>query len=233
MSGGRRADRRAVCHRGPVALLPDHLTAGPLELVRWSPDRADDLRAAVVASFAELHRWMPWAAEPPAPADTRAVVDEGARAFDDDVEWSYLLTVAGDGDVVGCAAVHTRGPAGTVEIGYWVRTDVTGRGYATEAARALTTAAFTRLHDVDRVEIWADVANTRSTAVAARLGYRADREIGHTVDAPAHSGRFLVLVMERADWPVGRDAGPSGPDLGVPPRYGTVPPLGLGDQLGQ
>ena len=191
------------------------------------------LRAAVVASFAELHRWMPWAAEPPGPADTRAVVAEGDRGLRCRRRVVLPADVAGAGDVVGCAAVHTRGPPGTVEIGYWVRTDVTGRGYATEAARALTTAAFTRLHDVDRVEIWADVANTRSTAVAARLGYRADREIGHTVDAPAHSGRFLVLVMERADWPVGRDAGPSGPDLGVPPRDGPVPPVGLGHQLGQ
>ena len=61
------------------------------------------------------------------------------------------------------------GPGG-LEIGYWVRTDRTGRGVATEAAGLLTDAALA-LPDVDHVEIHHDEANAASGRVPAKLGY--------------------------------------------------------------
>jgi len=59
------------------------------------------------------------------------------------------------------------------EIGYWVRTPETRRGYVTETVHALTTFAFDEL-GAQRVEIRADVRNTRSRAVPERLGYELE-----------------------------------------------------------
>ena len=54
--------------------------------------------------------------------------------------------------------------AHTLEIGYWVHVDHLQKGYATEMARILTSAAFT-VPGIERVEIHHDKANTRSGAI--------------------------------------------------------------------
>ena len=90
---------------------------------------------------------------------------------------------------------------GAVEIGYWVRSDRTGRGYATTAARALTSLAFDVFPDIVTVEIRMDEGNVRSRAVAVRLGFThvsdekfaGDRLRGQT-------GEGHIYSMTRAQW---------------------------------
>jgi len=72
------------------------------------------------------------------------------------------------------------------EIGYWVRSDRTGRGYATAAARALTRAALQASPLVHRVQIRCDPANLASAAIPPKLGYRLDE-----------AGSQLVWVLDR------------------------------------
>ncbi|MGA2837695.1 MAG: GNAT family protein [Acidimicrobiales bacterium] len=192
-----------------MALLPDLVHADLVDLRRWEPDQASALLDAVEASIAELRPWMPWAAVPPTEDGLRARLTEGVDAFDGDEEWTYTVAEPGAGRVLGSVGVHRRGDAATVEIGYWIRTDVTGRGYATMCARALTATAFTHLPWVLRTEIRMDEANHRSAAVPRRLGYRLDREVDREIVAPAESGRGLVWVMERSRFeaPTGHSAG--------------------------
>ena len=71
---------------------------------------------------------MPTADRPgPGPPD-------GEAAFDADREWSYALVERAPASSWGRAGLHRRSGPETVEIGYWVRSDRTGRGYATAAA---------------------------------------------------------------------------------------------------
>ena len=56
------------------------------------------------------------------------------------------------------------------EIGYWRKTGCEGRGYLTEAVRALARLAFDQL-DARRVEIRMDDNNERSWRVAERAGF--------------------------------------------------------------
>ena len=109
-----------------------------------------------------------------------------------------------DGDrVVGASGLHHRQGPAIIEIGYWIRTDATHRGYATMAARALTTAAFAHLDDIDEVQIRMDAGNRRSAAVPPRLGFRHRGDVAHEIDA-GQCGRMLVWVMSRHGWdPVG------------------------------
>jgi RimJ/RimL family protein N-acetyltransferase len=88
----------------------------------------------------------------------------------------YWLTVEGDsGCVVGQAGLMTielnRRPAAA--LGYILRREFRGRGYATEAAAAVRDRAFaTTAHD--RVVALVRPVNLPSQRVARRLGMRAD-----------------------------------------------------------
>ena len=190
----------SLCHPARVALLPDRLTAGSVELHRWDPSQAGAVYDAVVSSLGELRPWMPWAADEPTEERMRAVLGAGRTSFDQDREWTYVVTEPGDERVLGAVGLHRRDEPGTLEIGYWIRTDATGKGLATAAARSLTTAAFTHLDDTDVVEIRMDTANLASAAVPPRLGFRLDREVARPVEAPGQCGRGHVWVMTRDRW---------------------------------
>ena len=180
-----------------MAMLPDMLTAGAVELRRWRPSHLDQLMEAVAASLPELRRWMPWAQTMPTEAEQLDVLRAGEVAFDTGAEWNYLLFAPGTDTVVGGAGLHPRAGPGGIEIGYWVRSDRTGRGYAAAAAGALSEAAFAHLEGIVRVEIKVDRANRASAAVPPKLGFRLVGHEAREVLAPGHSGEGLVWALDR------------------------------------
>jgi RimJ/RimL family protein N-acetyltransferase len=181
-----------------VPLLPDILTAGSVQLLRWQPDQLAGLMIAVERSFADLQRWMPWAESMPTAAAELAVLTSGAAAFDADHEWQYLIHETLTGDLVGGAGLHRRvGPA-ALEVGYWTRSDRTGLGYATAAAGALTDAAFTSVDGVERVEIHTDAANLASAAIPPKLGFTLAREEPRSPQTRGGTGTFLIWELERS-----------------------------------
>ncbi len=186
-----------MCHPARVALLPGLLPADLVELRRWQPDQDAALLDALEASMTELRMWLPWAAQSQTEDGLRARLTEGVAAFDGDREWTYVVGEPGTDRVLGSVGIHRRGDPATVEIGYWIRTDATGRGYATMSAGALTAAAFAHLPWVRQTEIRMDAANRRSAAIPPRLGYRLDREVGREIAAPGESGRGQVWIMDR------------------------------------
>ena len=183
-----------------MALLPDLIPAGAVELRRWRPAQAAALTAAVEASLAELRPWMPWAQEHPTVGGITEVLTEGDASFEADREWQFVVAEPGADGVLGATGLHHRGAPDTVEIGYWIRSDRTGAGLATTVARALTSAAFAHLDYVEAVEIQMDAANRRSAAVPPKLGFRLAGEVDHAIDAPGHSGRWEVWSMDRDTW---------------------------------
>ncbi len=72
---------------------------------------------------------------------------EQERAFDSDEDYGYLLFERDSGELVGGIGLHPKEEK-NAEIGYWVRSDRTGRGYATAAAGAVTDAVFDCLAEV-------------------------------------------------------------------------------------
>src|SRR5262249_10949122 len=115
--------------------------------------------------------------------------------WEDGSGYRYVLRRGPSEQVIGGFNLWPIGP-GAVELGYWVHVDFTGRGYATAGARALTQAALA-LSGLARVEIHTDEANAISAAIPRRLGYRLDRVDELPPEAPAHSGRVQIWVMER------------------------------------
>ena len=71
--------------------------------------------------------------------------------------------------VLGSTGLHPRIERGALEIGYWIRTDQTGKGLATEAARVLTWVAIEAV-GAQRIEIRCDPENRASASIPKRLG---------------------------------------------------------------
>src|SRR4051794_31266529 len=156
--------------------LPDHVETQRLVVRRWEPVDAPALGVAIAESVEHLRPWMPWAAgEPVLLADRMRWIEHGNRQWEagGDVVLGILLT---DGTVIGGTGLHRRAGPDTLEIGYWLHVDHTGRGYVTEAAAALTDAAFD-VPGIEHVEIHHDAANLASGRVPERLGYTCVGEI--------------------------------------------------------
>ena len=174
-----------------MACPPDTLSHGQVGLRRWRPDDAAALLAAVIKSLEDLRPWMPWAEgydEDKAVAFLRNCEAQWASGED----FAYAIIV--DGHIVGSAGLHRRVGDGGLEIGYWVHSDWTGRGIATDATAALTHAALA-LPGIDRVEIYHDAANVASGRIPAKLGYSRLGERptrGLWPAAPAETGTDLV-----------------------------------------
>lgn len=62
-------------------------------------------------------------------------------------------------------------PAGGIELGYWIRSDEWGRGYATEAARAVVALARDSLR-LPRIQAGHFTDNPASGRVLQKLGFR-------------------------------------------------------------
>ena len=84
-----------------------------------------------------------------------------------------------------------------LEVGWTLRSEFWGRGYATEAARAAVRYAFEELR-APRVISLITPANVRSIAVAERLGERLDGEISLPHLPPDRP--VLQYAVERSEW---------------------------------
>lgn len=194
--------------------LSERIDAGALTLVRWRPEHHEVLSAAVLDSVHHLRPRMPWAAAEPIDTAARlALLASWQDLWEAGTDYHFGMwvedAVAGDavpgdaaaGDVVvGGCGLHARLAGPGLEIGYWVHAGHLRKGYATAAARALTTAAFT-LANVEFVEIHHDRSNVPSGRVPATLGYTRIGEEPRTTNlAPADTGLTVIWRVRRETW---------------------------------
>jgi RimJ/RimL family protein N-acetyltransferase len=173
---------------------------GRLLLRCWEPADAPALKAAVDGSLADLQRWMQWARSEP--SELPMIEERLARfraEFLGGSNWAFGIFLPGRSEVLGGAALHDRVGPGALELGYWLRNDCTGRGYATEAAAALTWIGLEPL-GAERIEIRCDPDNRASAAIPARLGYRLLRISMEPVPyLPDATSLSMVWSLERGE----------------------------------
>lgn len=181
-----------------MSRLPARVETPRLLLRQWTEGDAPALSTAITESLDHLRPWLAWATHEPSTLEHRVGLIKKWRD-----EWyqdaSSVLGVFRDHTVVGATGLHRRSGPETLEIGYWIHAAHTGKSYATEVARALTSAAFT-VPGVETVEIRTDKANVAGSRVPDRLGYTLADETTKEPAAPAEIGVDLRWVMDRAAW---------------------------------
>jgi RimJ/RimL family protein N-acetyltransferase len=158
---------------------------------------AEAVARAVAESLEHLRPWMPWADAQSTDVEFQRdrLRKQPALAARGE-EWQYGLFARDESHVLGSFGLMTRRGPGTIEIGYWVHVDATGRGHATRATAALTDVAL-GLDGVKRVFIFCDEANARSAGIPRRLGFHLLRVQSRAPEAPGESGKEMVWARER------------------------------------
>ena len=163
----------------------------------WDPRDAPLLKDAIDSSLDHLRPWMPWARhEPQTLAQKVELLREFRGQFDLGADSIYGIFDTGEERVLGGTGLHPRIGPGGLEIGYWIRADAAGRGFATESTAALTRVAF-ELAGVERVEIHCAAENLASAAIPQKLAY--------SLQEPA--GDDLVFTLTAAEFPESPAAG--------------------------
>jgi RimJ/RimL family protein N-acetyltransferase len=153
--------------------LPVTLRDGRLALRQLAADDVPALTAA--CQDRELHRWLSRLPDPYEEQHARDFVTQSAHEWDAGTEFTFAITQADDGRLLGvCSLFDVTGlgtPAGaSAEIGYWVAAAERGHGVMTAAARLLCAWGIEEL-GVRRLQWQAEVGNERSWRVAEKLGF--------------------------------------------------------------
>jgi len=185
----------------PVLLeLPGELLGERIVLRPFRDSDAAALWDAVDSSRLQLKPWMPWVNDHNSLDSSRDYVRRMQAKWILREDFPMGIWRIADGRLLGATGLHRIDwtiPA--MEIGYWLRPDAEGAGYAMEAVKLLTGLAFDRLQ-AERIEIRCDALNLRSAALPRRLGFvqeatlrcarrNVDNELGDT----------LVFALTRAD----------------------------------
>lgn len=138
------------------------------------PGDGEAMAESIAASFEELRRWMPWAQHIPLPEESEAVAREAHVKFLRREDLQLLLFLKESGRLIGSSGLHRIDWAiPKFEIGYWLDTRHCGRGYMTEAVRAIVAFAIEQFR-ARRIEIRCDPLNERSRAIPERLGFELE-----------------------------------------------------------
>ena len=180
-----------------MSAAPDPLQVGEYLVRKYEPSDAEALVIAVTESREHLRPWMPWIKFEPQTVTQRAeLIETWNEAWEERAE--FVLGIFFDDRVVGGTGIHLRGPVNTVEIGYWIHADFTGRGIASQVSEALTLQAFRLWSEIDTVLIVHDEANIASGKVPARLGFEHVFTGLREPEAPAESGVMYRWEKKRA-----------------------------------
>lgn len=120
----------------------------------------------------------------------------------------WAVERADDGEILGFCGLkrcnQKGGPIGMMEVGWRLREDAWGKGYAKEAAIASLDLAFSRF-DADEVVALTVNGNTGSWGLMERLGMRRRKDLDFE-DATwdTEDPVMIVYSIDRADWEASR-----------------------------
>lgn len=123
-------------------------------------------------------RWLEWATEDYDTAACEQFIDDAARLFGEQRDFTYFAFDANNNFVLSCGLHNPVWSVPAFEIGYWCRTSMAGHGFATEATLGLSSFAFDQL-GAARVEIRCDARNLRSCRVAEAAGFALEGVVRH------------------------------------------------------
>ena len=131
---------------------------------------AELLYAAVRESIPEVSRWLGWCDENYSLEDSRHFITSRELASQGDEWYSFAVFEKSSDSYVGGVGLNFINRIHQfANLGYWIRSSATGRGFATRATRLAARFGFEKL-GLHRIEIVAAVGNVASQKVAEKAG---------------------------------------------------------------
>jgi RimJ/RimL family protein N-acetyltransferase len=159
------------------------------------------LFSAITDSLPALRRFLgalPWVATEQSAQASELYCRNAQANFLARKDLPFLLFDKASGELVGASGLHRPDwSTPKVEIGYWVRSSCSGRGYISEAVQALKHYAFTHLQAA-RIELVTDEHNLASRRVAERNGFTLEGILRHSQRAPDGSLRDICMYAALA-----------------------------------
>ncbi len=117
-----------------------------------------------------LGRWLNWVPKTLSSQDSKVFLEKNVMRFDEDKSGAFAIYYKGQ--FAGLVDLHKIDTSNNKSsIGYWLDQDCYGKGIMTKSVQVLLKYAFEELN-INRIEIQAAVENTKSQAVAERLGFK-------------------------------------------------------------
>lgn len=126
---------------------------------------------SVRASLPELQTTMPWASAAYSHSDAADWLARTWLSWSSGSAFEFLITAIDGGRMLGLVGLNAVDAAtGRANLGYWVRSDETGRGVCTAAARMVAHFGFEEL-ELSRIRLYHVVENIGSQRVAEKVGF--------------------------------------------------------------
>lgn len=180
-----------------LTIRTDRLTLRPF-------DQADAVHVAALVNNMKIARMVARIPHPYSVAMAERWISEHAQSRE--IGFDYPFALIHEGRLVGsagCALLPTGegalSPQG-MEIGYWIGEPFWGQGFATEAARAVTTFGFEDLGE-NRLHAGYFADNPASARVLQKLGFQETGEVQRWCEARGHHVRCITVARDAAGWP--------------------------------
>jgi ribosomal-protein-serine acetyltransferase len=174
-----------------------HVVDEELQLVLLEPHHAADFFAVVDANREHLRPWMIWIDSTKSVQDSLAFIHKNLE--DIAAEHDMALALRYRGKFVGMIGAHNKKHnTKSCEIGYWLAQDIQGRGVMTRAVKAFIHLLCNE-YGFQRLTIRCAPNNTRSCAIAERLGFTREGTLRHVAlipgDTPDDPATLTDLVI--------------------------------------
>lgn len=128
------------------------------------------LHEAIDVSREDLQPWLPWV-EGYDKGTAQRFVRESVSAWAEHRAFDFTVrTIEDPLRHLGNVSIwHTSMQNAIGEVGYWIRSDETGKGYGAEATTRAVQIGFEEM-DLHKIQLRIAVGNTRSEHIARRLG---------------------------------------------------------------
>lgn len=151
--------------------VADQFETERLVIRRYQTTDIEALYAAARESIEEVSRFLPWCHPDYSIAESKQWVTLVIKNWGVSNLFSFVIEEKSSRRFIGSVGINAVDLHPMVNLGYWLRSSETGKGYAIEAAQGIIDWTFTELQS-QRIEIILSVENNPSKKVAEKTGAR-------------------------------------------------------------
>jgi RimJ/RimL family protein N-acetyltransferase len=166
--------------------LPKLITTARLIIRTPFPGDGVEFNNAIHESSTELKEWLPWAQTLPTMDESEVLVREFIAEWILRKNLHFFIFEKSTQQFLGDIGMHhIDWMIPKFEIGFWMRTSKSGKGFTTEATNAILHYCFEVL-EAKRVEIRCSTKNLKSQAVMKKLNLTLDATLKNSIYNPHH-----------------------------------------------